>query len=181
MRRTWVLAVAVIVLTAVSAMGSPVVARVGGPLSDDPSETFDDLIFTGTAVRVVDPRGPFDVMSSSPDLMEWTFVVDDVRKGSAPSRVTVRSERNGASCGTEFRLGIRYRVVAIDRDDGLYTGQGYGTKKIDPLADPPAVEASFSWPPRLDAFGVLVIIELGLLVALIMTTRQRRRSRPRIG
>jgi hypothetical protein len=181
-RRSSVLAAlaAITILLAISPSGSPVAACVGGPLSDDPAETFDDLIFTGTAVRVDDPRAAFDPMQSSADLLEWSFVVDDVRKGSAAERVTVRTERSGSSCGTEFQLGRRYRVVAIDRDDGFYTGQGYGTKRIDPLPDSPAVEGSFA-AFGIGPLGVLIFVELGLLAALIYTTRARRRSRAEIG
>jgi hypothetical protein len=172
-------ALAAVILLPLALAGSPVAACVGGPLSDDPAETFDDLIFTGTAVRVDDPRAAFELAQSSADLMEWTFVVDDVRKGSAAERVTVRTERWGASCGVAFQLGRRYRVVAIDRDDGFYTGQGYGTKRIDPLPDSPAVEGSFA-AFGIGPLGVVILVELGLLAGLIYTTRSRRRSRAEI-
>ena len=167
-------ALAAVILLPVALAGSPVAACSGSALSDEPGALEPDVIFTGTAVRRDDPRW-WGGLQSSADLIEWTFVVDEVRKGAPLRRVTIRSERSGASCGYEFQLGSRYRVQAVDFGEGLRTLNRPGTKKIEPLADPPRIEGSFA-AFYLDPMGVLVIAELGLLAALIYTTRLRRSS-----
>jgi hypothetical protein len=104
-------------------IASPVFACLAnGLIGDDMTDPDADVIFTGTAVRVVDPRSPSDTMLSSDDTMEWTFVVDGVEKGHARDRATVGTPRSEGACGVAFELGSRYRVVATSRGLGLQAG-----------------------------------------------------------
>ena len=136
-------------------------------------------VFLGTAVRLDDPRGPFDMTFGSSDAMAWTFQVDDVQKGSGPDRVTVYSERTEASCGYEFQLGGRYLVVASGPSDSLHVGMAGGTRPIEPLAEPPAVEHAEA---RLFMPVVVVggaVLAVGVVAYLAFTRDSSPRERPR--
>ena len=137
-----------------------------GPETMDPDAA---VVFTGTAVGREDV-GPlrlnFDIFSP----VRWTFVVDAVEKGSAGNRTTVESERAGGSCGVEFRLGQRYRVVVADAER-MDVWAYDGTHHLDPLANPPPIEGdSGSWKSWITAVVVVGVVLLALTLA------RRRRS-----
>ena len=142
-------ALGVIVATGllVSVLGVPSVAAcTGGPLLAE-GETYQsvaEVIFTGTAVRVDDPRSSFDAATGSTDPMAWTFAVDGVEKGDVGARFTITTPRDDASCGYGFSLGGRYRVYAWGSADGHHqVTQGNGTEVLTSLPNPPSVEGSF--------------------------------------
>lgn len=120
----------------------PAIACTGTSLPGTVIDPDADMIFSGTAVRVEDPRNPFDPASASNDAMAWTFAVDEVHRGSVPGRVTVYTERMEASCGYPFELGSRYRVVATGPVHSLHAGLFGGTDRIEPLVEPPPVESA---------------------------------------
>ncbi len=146
-------------------------------VGDDRTDPDADVIFTGTAVRVVDPRVPSDPMLSSFDTMQWTFVVDGVEKGHAPVRLTVGTPRNEGSCGFTFELGSRYRVVATDLGLGLQAWLFSGTQAIERLPNPPPVEGAMNaqWPNPLVILAIAGLI-LGVVVVFVSGERRRPAS-----
>ncbi len=86
-----------------------------------------DAVFTGTAIARQDvPSG-----ARSAQHLDWTFAVDEVRKGPvATARQVVRSGAHGASCGYGFEVGGRYVVYATVVEDRLFTGLCTGTAPV---------------------------------------------------
>ncbi len=144
-------------------------ALIGVEQTDDPSAS---VIFSGTAVRVEDPRLPIDPVWSSGDGMRWTFVVDDVERGTVGDRMTVQTARANASCGFSFALGARYRVVASDRGQGLWVWSGNGSAGLPSLALPPAVEGATQ--AGLPEPWVLVLIAAAIVASTVAFIRVRR-------
>ena len=166
-RRAAVLRVLLLTMAWVAALAiipaaSRVSACVGEPLVPEGEAPPEEVVFTGTAVKVVDPRMPFDPVMSSADLMEWTFVVDGVVSGPAQQRVVIRSERMDASCGFMFELGQRYHVVAADRGEGLHVASAGGTRLLQPLANPPPIEES-----ALGSLSIPLIVTAIALIGLV--------------
>lgn len=144
-------------------------ALIGDGVRDDPNAS---AIFSGTAVRVEDPRWFFDPVMSSMDGMRWTFVVDDVERGSVGERVTVQTARSTASCGVAFELGGRFRVVAMDGDRGLWASANPGTQQLPPVPTPPPVEG-----PALPAHAfpwILVVVAGAMVVGAVAFIRMGR-------
>lgn len=162
----------VVGLAALLAGTSTVSACTGTRLGDPGPEIGPAMAFTGTVVRRDEP---FTLgVQSSLDPIAWTFVVDAVRSGPDASRITIHSPRMDASCGIQFELGQRYAVRAEWREDGtLGAIQGEATL-IEPVAQPPRVEgsftASFEWAP-VGVGGALVLV---LLVAFVAFVARRR-------
>jgi hypothetical protein len=156
------------VLAAPSVASACSMTALPGPKTMNPNAA---VIFTGTAVGREDV-GPMRLNFDMFLPVRWTFVVDGVEKGSAGNRTTVESEHAGGSCGVEFRLGQRYRVVVADAermDAWAYDG----THQLDPLANPPPVEGdSRSWKSWIATVMVVTVVMLVLSVA------RRRRSVP---
>lgn len=136
-------------------------------IGDDPTDPDADVIFSGTAVRVEDPRAPGDPLAHSFDLMSWTFAVDGVEKGSAWTEMTVRTPRAEGSCGVTFELGNRYRVVATDLGNGLEAWSTGGTAELD--ADAPPIgqaPAERELPTPAIAIGVAAVVLTAYLFSI---------------
>ena len=173
-------------LAAVAVMGiaQPVLACSGQRMVSDPNdpEYAARVVFTGTAVRR-DDEFPGPIISSL-DPYYWTFVVDGVELGDVGRRFTVASARSGASCGVDFTLGQRYRVVAWGGDvQGKPLVTGGDAELLPQLANNPPVEGEFG-PPladvllahALDPFTWLPIVGvLVLLVSVLMSIKPWRR------
>ena len=163
---------AVIAVAAVLAMPSPAMACSGRPLLEE-GLTYEEragVVFTGTAVRVEDPWSGLGDTHSTFDPRRWTFVVDEVEKGEVGERFTVASAGSSASCGMEFKLGNRYRVIAWDVGRGLEVFTANGTEAMPPLASPPPVEGTFTaGPPIVLMVGGLV--SAAAIIALVVYRR----------
>lgn len=154
-----------------TAVGCSGTALIGDSETDAPNAR---AIFSGTAVRVEDPRSSTDMVWSSMDGMRWTFVVDDVERGFVGDRMTVQTARSSASCGVEFQLGTRYRVVAIDGALGLWAWTNPGTRELPALPSPPPVEGSAL---AVHPFPWILLVLAGAIVA--GTVAFIRMGRPR--
>jgi hypothetical protein len=93
-----------------------------------------DLVFEGVAVSSRDPSAGAPVTTSG-DPIFWTFAVDREVKGPVGALQEVGTPRSGASCGVEFRAGVRYRVFSVNRDGAFLTYLGSGTREA--AAPPP--------------------------------------------
>ena len=152
-----------VVLAAPSVASACSLTALPGPTTMDPDAA---VIFTGTAVAREDV-GPL-----SP--VRWTFVVDAVEKGSVDNRTTVESARAGGSCGVEFRLGQRYRVVVADAQR-MDVWSYDGTHQLEPLANPPPIEGdSGSWRSWIAA----IVGVAGVVFALRFARRRRSVQAP---
>ena len=162
-----------------ASVAPPVAACVGARMGDAMTDPNVAAIFSGTAVAVADPRLPFDMGIWSFDLMRWTFVVDDVEKGPAALvRATVQSERLGMSCGYEFELGNRYRVVATEGREGLYASSFGGTEQIKSLPNPPPVETPAPGP-GLNPYVLAAFAAVAIFAALVFGRHWDSPSHPR--
>ena len=162
--------IAVIAMAAVLAIPPLAMACSGAPLLEE-GLTYEEragVVFTGTAVRVEDPWSGLGGTHSTFDLRRWTFAVDEVEKGDVGERFTVAST-GSASCGMQFQLGIRYRVIAWDVGRGLEVFTANGTEAMPPLASPPPVEGTFTAGPPI------VLIVAGLAAAAITAAVLYRR------
>jgi hypothetical protein len=153
--------------------------------SQDENDLSADLIFTGTAIRADYPGW----LTSTGAEVIWTFKVDGVEKGRQRERIKVASALEEASCGYEFQLGERYRVLASKNAywSAPYTGYGSGNQDMEPLAQAPTVEGSFYAVnltlslPLAVLIGGPVLVGALLLLALVLVGRgliSRVRRRP---
>ena len=175
--RLRLIAAAAIGLFAVFVPTAPAAGCSGGPLLA-PGQTYEsiaDVIFTGTAVRVDDPRSALDGTRSSMDPMAWTFAVDLVEKGDVGARFTITTPRWDASCGFRFSLGSRYRVLAWGSVGGPpQVLVANGTDIRPALPNPPRVEGSFAasgfpLPPSIEFAALVAAL---FLVVLVVVTRR---------
>lgn len=122
------------------------------------------MVFTGTVVKRDEPFTLGAVVGSA-DPIGWTFVVESVEHGPQADRVRVESPRMDASCGIEFSLGGRYRVLAHDQGGALTAMQEDATQ-LEGLSDdvrPPTEPGGLtfgSWPPVIGLAALLVIVAL---------------------
>ena len=135
-------------------------------LGDEASaEAAADLVFTGTVVKRDEPFSFGLDFTSSADPIGWTFVVESVDKGPQLDRVRVESPRSGVSCGVEFTLGQRYRVLAHAQGLSLSVAGGDATK-LQPLPDavrPPTEPGGLTFPASVEVWGLLVLLAIFIL------------------
>jgi hypothetical protein len=95
-----------------------------------PADSFKaaDVVFVGTVISREDPNT--GTAQSSTDPIVWTFTVKSVQKGATPGTTTVKSARDGASCGFVFSVGRRYQVFANKTFYGLATNLCTGTAAL---------------------------------------------------
>jgi hypothetical protein len=137
-----------------------------------------DLIFTGTVVRATRPP----LMASTAEEVTWTFVVDEMQKGDRRERVEVASPMNEASCGFEFQVGHRYRVLAHREGDALRTWLGAGNEELPLLAVRPPIEADYyrigialPLPVLIAVPAIVVLVTAVVLVAVALRVIAVRR------
>jgi hypothetical protein len=109
--------------------------------------------FVGRAISLHDPSEGKQFISSA-DPVYYTFAVDLAWKGAPADTVVLRTNRDGASCGTEFELGHSYIVYARDYLGELMTGLCSGNGRIDAavehrfyLPQPHVRRPGAVWPP----------------------------------
>jgi len=149
----------------------------GAPLEELGRST---AVFAGKAIRI-----DAGLLYSSADPVMVTFQVAQVWKGPEHARLTLHTERSGASCGYEFQGGQEYLVYASGPEAGLYTGlctrtqplagagddlKALGGGKV-PSGDDPGQSASSQ--PVLPVAAVAVIAA-GALAILAVALRRRR-------
>ena len=84
-------------------------------------------VFSGTVVNIDAPMG---LSISSADPVKYTFSVSNVWKGPQSQEIIVASERNGASCGYEFKEDEEYLVYSFGEKDNLRTNICTRTKEM---------------------------------------------------
>jgi hypothetical protein len=150
---------------------APASACTVADLSPAQRERDADLILTGTVVRATRPS----FLSSTAENVSWTFAVDEVEKGRRRNRIVVASPLGGPSCGYEFQVGHRYRVLA-DRQDGttFHTGLGSGNDELPLLSERPPIEGDYyrldiAVPaPVLYAVPVVMLLVIGVVLAVLV-------------
>lgn len=171
-----------VVAAALAAAPWPSVACSGSKLIFEANEEIYErrVEFTGTVVRRDDPN-PGPVISTG-DWIRWTFAVDSITRGQLGDRITVTSARTAGSCGTEFVLGRRYSVVAWGGDDPATPDVGPGdARELEPLANPPRVEGSFTDLPIVGVIAVPLanpVVGVLLLAVLVVAWWLLRMRRP---
>ncbi len=87
-------------------------------------------VFAGKAIRI-----DAGLLYSSADPVMVTFQVAQVWKGPEHARLTLHTERSGASCGYEFQGGQEYLVYASGPEADLYTGLCTRTQPLASAGD----------------------------------------------
>jgi hypothetical protein len=118
-----------------AAVGSSYVQSAVFACSCVGGESRHEALERSAAVFAGVPVAANDVMAgalyvSSADPIVYTFVVSSVWKGDIEDTLRVASERDGSSCGYEFRLGQDYLVFANRRHGVLWTGECSGTGAV---------------------------------------------------
>lgn len=90
----------------------------------------DHAVFSGTVLERHDPASG-EVVVNVRQPVEYKIEIEEVWKGELSDVVTVRSPRDGSSCGYPFKVGEAYLVYATtDHRVGLRTGLCTRTKLL---------------------------------------------------
>jgi hypothetical protein len=167
-------ALRLVAVTALLALLAPAPARACTYVEQPAAqlERAADLIFTGTVVRATRPP----LMASTADEVTWTFVVDGREKGPRHDRIDVASAMDEVSCGFEFQIGQRYRVLAYRQGESFRTGLGSGNDELPLLNLMPPIEGDYYRivvaVPAPVVYAVPVVV---LLASLILGVPLARR------
>jgi hypothetical protein len=115
-------------------------------------------------------------MASTADEVTWTFVVDGREKGPRRDRIDVASAMDEVSCGFEFQIGQRYRVLAYRQGDTFRTGLGSGNEELPLLNGMPPLEGDYYRVviavPAPVLYAVPVVVLLAILVLGVPLARR---------
>lgn len=147
-----------------------------------PQESLQEaaVVFSGRVVRV--EAAVFS--SSSLDPVTVTFAVDRWWKGPGTQRVTMKTAREGASCGYRFAEGSEYLVYAYASGDGndLRVSSCSRTSPLASAGDDiaalgevtppfrPAVDTPDVFPDFPPTSGSIAALSVGIVLAVRLST-----------
>lgn len=111
MRNRPLVSIALVAASVVALASRPALACSCVPGTDQQHFAAATLVFVGVATAVEDPRSNEDQRSTA-DPLRWTFIVEQVQKGTVGDRTTIESPRGSPTCGFEFVVGSRYQLFA---------------------------------------------------------------------
>jgi hypothetical protein len=170
----------VLAFTLVALAPGRVVACTCGGTSEDSALIHADVAFVGVVANTEDPNplAPFTYSTADPIL--YTFAIEEVRKGEdIGAFLTVRSARDGASCGLTMAVGERWSIYA-HRGDIFGSGSDLWVFLCDAnerLATGVAV------PPAPGGLGSglappILLLGAGAGAAVLVLRMRRRRALP---
>lgn len=172
--RRWLSACAVVVLAALGVVAGPAPLACACSCANGTEAEYQewaDLIFTGVTVDA--NQSPLSLVRSSADPVTYTFAVESVHKGVAPSRISITSAMDSAICGASFAVGYRYRVYAKAGETNLCAGN----RQLAAAPDVPIDAGPDEW---VSDHPVLTVGATGLSLLLIVGTavvlRRRQKS-----
>ena len=154
MRRTVWTAAAMVLGSLALVAGASSPAMACSPAFGTPTEqellARADVVFEGVVLGSRDPSAGAPMSSLDPIL--YTFAADRVVKGSITAQPVVATPRSGASCGTTFAVGARYRVYARIEGGILTTLSVSGNRQV-PLVTTTTTAPGTTAPPASPRSG----------------------------